>query len=94
MKELETRMRIQSLTREVISGFMNANHVPPHMMVDALNSVLVELQTAAITQVLAERDTEEQQAREAQMVAQQQSQISQSQPTKSQNTPQEEKVSK
>lgn len=96
MNELETRMRTQAMTRDMISGFMNANHIPPHAMIDALNSVMVELQSAAMIQMIAERDMAEQKAREEQMQQQQQPSVvvANDVPSTQHTKPQEKKVNK
>ena len=53
MNEFETRYRVQSTVEGWINTFMNQNGLPASMMVDALNSVLVQLKDKATQEFIA-----------------------------------------
>lgn len=53
MNEFETRYRVQSTVEGWVNSFMNQNGLPASMMVDALNSVLVQLKDKATQEFIA-----------------------------------------
>lgn len=58
MNELEVRMRVHALTKDMIYDFMAKNGVGATVMVDALNSVLVGLYPLAQGEMLRAIDME------------------------------------
>ena len=58
MNELEARMRVHALTKDMIYDFMAKNGVGATVMVDALNSVLVGLYPLAQGEMLRAIDME------------------------------------
>ena len=58
MNELEVRMRVHALAKDVIYDFMAKNGVSATAMVDALNSVLVGLYPLAQGEMLRAIDME------------------------------------
>ena len=52
MNELEVRMRVHALAKDMIYDFMAKNGIGATVMVDALNSVLVGLYTMAQGEML------------------------------------------
>lgn len=53
MNEFETRYRVQSTVENWLNTFMNQNNLPASMMVDAVNSVLVQLKDKATQEFIA-----------------------------------------
>lgn len=53
MNEFETRYRVQTTVEGWINTFMNQNGLPASMMVDALNSALVQLKDKATQEFIA-----------------------------------------
>lgn len=53
MNEFETRYRVQSTVEGWVNSFMNQNGLPASMMVDAVNSVLVQLKDKATQEFIA-----------------------------------------
>lgn len=53
MNEFETRYRVQTTVEGWLNTFMNQNGLPASMMVDALNSVLVQLKDKATQEFIA-----------------------------------------
>ena len=72
MNELEVRMRVQALAKDMIDDFMTRNGVSATAMVDALNSVLVGLYPKVQSEMLRAADMDA--AAKAQQQAQQQAQ--------------------
>lgn len=68
MNELEIRMRVHALARDMIDEFMVGNGVSATAMVDALNSVLTSLYPKAQGEMLRAMDMEA--AKKAQQEAQ------------------------
>ena len=58
MNELEVRMRVHALTKDMIYDFMAKNGIGATVMVDALNSVLVGLYPLAQGEMLRAIDME------------------------------------
>ena len=58
MNELEVRMRVHALAKDMIYNFMAKNGVSATVMVDALNSVLVGLYPIAQGEMLRAVDIE------------------------------------
>ena len=58
MNELEVRMRVHALAKDMIDEFMVGNGVSATAMVDALNSVLVGLYPLAQVEMLRAIDME------------------------------------
>lgn len=58
MNELEVRMRVHALAKDMIYDFMAKNGIGATVMVDALNSVLVGLYPLAQGEMLRAIDTE------------------------------------
>lgn len=58
MNELEVRMRVQALVKDMIYDFMAKNGIGATVMVDALNSVLVGLYPLAQGEMLRAIDME------------------------------------
>jgi hypothetical protein len=58
MNELEVRMRVHALAKDMIYDFMAKNGVGATVMVDALNSVLVGLYPLAQGEMLRAMDME------------------------------------
>lgn len=56
MNELEVRMRVHALVKNMVNGFMVSNQVSATMMVDALNDMLVELYPAVQSEMLQALD--------------------------------------
>ncbi len=75
MNELEVRMRVHALTKDMIYDFMAKNGVGATVMVDALNSVLVGLYPLAQGEMLRAIDMET--AAKAQQQAQEVNQVEQ-----------------
>lgn len=53
MNEFETRYRVQLAVENWLDTFMNQNGLPASMMVDAVNSVLVQLKDKATQEFIA-----------------------------------------
>lgn len=53
MNEFETRYRVQLAVENWLNTFMNQNGLPASMMVDAVNSVLVQLKDKATQEFIA-----------------------------------------
>lgn len=53
MNEFETRYRVQLAVKSWLDTFMNQNGLPASMMVDAINSVLVQLKDKATQEFIA-----------------------------------------
>lgn len=53
MNEFETRYRVQLAVENWLNTFMNQNGLPAAMMVDAVNSVLVQLKDKATQEFIA-----------------------------------------
>ena len=75
MNELEVRMRVHALTKDMIYDFMAKNGIGATVMVDALNSVLVGLYPIAQGEMLRAIDMET--AAKAQQQAQEINQVEQ-----------------
>lgn len=75
MNELEVRMRVHALAKDMIDEFMVGNGVSATAMVDALNSVLVGLYPLAQGEMLRAIDMET--AAKAQQQAQEVNQVEQ-----------------
>lgn len=75
MNELEVRMRVHALAKDMIYDFMAKNGIGATVMVDALNSVLVGLYTLAQGEMLRAIDMET--AAKAQQQAQEINQVEQ-----------------
>lgn len=75
MNELEVRMRVHALAKDMIYDFMAKNGVGATVMVDALNSVLVGLYPLAQGEMLRAIDMET--AAKAQQQAQEINQVEQ-----------------
>lgn len=75
MNELEVRMRVHALAKDMIYDFMAKNGVGATVMVDALNSVLVGLYPLAQGEMLRAIDMET--AANAQQQAQEVNQVEQ-----------------
>lgn len=88
MNELEVRMRVHALAKDMIYDFMAKNGVSATAMVDALNSVLVGLYPLAQGEMLRAIDMET--AAKAQQQAQQQAQTVN--PAEQKATPKEKEV--
>nr|DAF87485.1 MAG TPA: hypothetical protein [Siphoviridae sp. ctnPP24] len=88
MNELEVRMRVQALAKDMIDDFMARNGVSATAMVDALNSVLVGLYPKVQSEMLRAADMDA--AAKAQQQAQQQAQIVN--PAEQKATPKEKEV--
>ena len=58
MNELEVRMRVHALAKDMIDDFMLRNEISATAMVDALNSVLVSLYPLAQGEMLRAIDME------------------------------------
>lgn len=58
MNELEVRMRVHALAKDMIDDFMARNEISATAMVDALNSVLVGLYPIAQGEMLRAIDME------------------------------------
>lgn len=58
MNELEVRMRVHALAKDMIYDFMAKNGIGATVMVDALNSVLVGLYPLAQSEMLRAIDME------------------------------------
>lgn len=76
MNELEVRMRVHALAKDMIDKFMVGNGVSATAMVDALNSVLVGLYPLAQGEMLRaiDMETAAKAQQQAQAAAQQQAQ--------------------
>lgn len=88
MNELEVRMRVQALAKDMIDDFMTRNGVSATAMVDALNSVLVGLYPKVQSEMLRAADMDA--AAKAQQQAQQQAQVVN--PAEQEATPKEKEV--
>ena len=75
MNELEVRMRVHALAKDMIYDFMAKNGIGATVMVDALNSVLVGLYPLAQGEMLRAIDMET--AAKAQQQAQEINQVEQ-----------------
>lgn len=75
MNELEVRMRVHALAKDMIYDFMAKNGVGATVMVDALNSILVGLYPLAQGEMLRAIDMET--AAKAQQQAQEINQVEQ-----------------
>lgn len=75
MNELEARMRVHALAKDMIYDFMAKNGIGATVMVDALNSVLVGLYPIAQGEMLRAIDMET--AAKAQQQAQEINQVEQ-----------------
>ena len=75
MNELEVRMRVHALAKDMIYDFMAKNGVGATVMVDALNSILVGLYPLAQGEMLRAIDMET--ATKAQQQAQEINQVEQ-----------------
>lgn len=75
MNELEVRMRVHALAKDMIYDFMAKNGIGATVMVDALNSVLVGLYPLAQGEMLRAIDMET--AAKAQQQAQEVNQVEQ-----------------
>lgn len=75
MNELEARMRVHALAKDMIYDFMAKNGVGATVMVDALNSILVGLYPLAQGEMLRAIDMET--AAKAQQQAQEINQVEQ-----------------
>lgn len=75
MNELEVRMRVHALAKDMIYDFMAKNGIGATVMVDALNSVLVGLYPLAQGEMLRAIDMET--AANAQQQAQEVNQVEQ-----------------
>lgn len=75
MNELEVRMRVHALAKDMIYDFMAKNDIGATVMVDALNSVLVGLYPLAQGEMLRAIDMET--AAKAQQQAQEINQVEQ-----------------
>lgn len=77
MNELEVRMRVHALAKDMIYAFMAKNGIGATVMVDALNSVLVGLYPLAQGEMLRAMDMEDAKKaqQQAQAAAQQQAQV-------------------
>lgn len=75
MNELEVRMRVHALAKDMIYDFMAKNGIGATVMVDALNSVLVGLYPLAQGEMLRAMDMET--AAKAQQQAQEVNQVEQ-----------------
>ena len=75
MNELEVRMRVHALAKDMIYDFMAKNGIGATVMVDALNSVLVGLYPLAQGEMLRAIDMET--ASKAQQQAQEINQVEQ-----------------
>ena len=75
MNELEARMRVHALAKDMIYDFMAKNGIGATVMVDALNSVLVGLYSLAQGEMLRAIDMET--AAKAQQQAQEINQVEQ-----------------
>lgn len=53
MNEFETRYRVQLAVENWLNTFMNQNGLPASMMVDAVNSVLVQFKDKATQEFIA-----------------------------------------
>lgn len=58
MNELEVRMRVHALAKDVIDDFMAKNGISATAMVDALNSILVSLYPKVQGEMLRAADME------------------------------------
>ena len=58
MNELEVRMRVHALAKDMIDDFMLRNEISATAMVDALNSILVSLYPKAQGEMLRAIDME------------------------------------
>jgi len=56
MNELEVRMRVHALVKNMVHNFMASNNVSATVMVDALNDVLVELYPMVQSEMLQALD--------------------------------------
>lgn len=88
MNELEVRMRVHALAKDMIDDFMARNGVSATAMVDALNSVLVGLYPKVQSEMLRAADMDA--AAKAQQQAQQQAQTVN--PAEQKATPKEKEV--
>lgn len=88
MNELEVRMRVHALAKDMIDDFMTRNGVSATAMVDALNSVLVGLYPKVQSEMLRAADMDA--AAKAQQQAQQQAQTVN--PAEQKATPKEKEV--
>mgnify|MGYP006935592569 FL=1 len=88
MNELEVRMRVHALAKNMIDDFMARNGVSATAMVDALNSVLVGLYPKVQSEMLRAADMDA--AAKAQQQAQQQAQTVN--PAEQKATPKEKEV--
>ena len=88
MNELEVRMRVHALAKDMIDDFMTRNGVSATAMVDALNSVLVGLYPKVQSEMLRAADMDA--AAKAQQQAQQQAQVVN--PAEQKATPKEKEV--
>ena len=77
MNELEVRMRVHALAKDMIDEFMVGNGVSATAMVDALNSVLTSLYPKVQGEMLRAMDMEaaKKAQQQAQAAAQQQAQL-------------------
>ena len=88
MNELEVRMRVHALAKDMVDDFMARNGVSATAMVDALNSVLVGLYPKVQGEMLRAADMDA--AAKAQQQAQQQAQTVN--PAEQKATPKEKEV--
>lgn len=88
MNELEVRMRVQALAKDMIDDFMARNGISATAMVDALNSVLVGLYPKVQGEMLRAADMDA--AAKAEQQAQQQAQTIN--PAEQKATPKEKEV--
>ena len=88
MNELEVRMRVQALAKDMIDDFMARNGVSATAMVDALNSVLVGLYSKVQGEMLRAADMDA--AAKAEQQAQQQAKTIN--PAEQKATPKEKEV--
>lgn len=70
MNELEVRMRVHALIKDMVGGFMTANGVSATMMVDALNAMLVDLYPMVQSEMLQAKDESEAQQQQQAQAAQ------------------------
>lgn len=75
MNELEVRMRVHALAKDMIDDFMLRNEISATAMVDALNSVLVSLYPKVQGEMLRAMDMDA--AAKAQQQAQEVNQVEQ-----------------
>ena len=52
MNELQLRVSVQNTLAQIVADLMQSNHIPPHIMEDALNKVLLDIKESAYQELI------------------------------------------